>query len=259
MSSFSWQKLPKPFFALAPLAGISDSPFRQICKEYGADLVFTELISAEALSRCQKKTLDLIAFSQKERPIILQLFGKNPESFAAAARVVENLPAKKKPDGLDLNCGCPARKVKNHGSGISLMRDPDLVNQIIHAITINTKLPLSIKIRAGIKKEKIQASEFIQKIHIQNLAAITVHGRYFEQGFSGEIDFSEIKKVKKIVGDKIVIGNGNIKDYESAKIMLERTNSDGLMIGQGSFGKPWIFWELNHSALKVQRLELRKD
>ncbi|MDP2918307.1 MAG: tRNA-dihydrouridine synthase family protein, partial [bacterium] len=251
MSRFSWQKLPRPFFALAPLAGISDSPFRQICKEQGADLVFTELISAEALSRCQKKTLDLIAFSQKERPIILQLFGKNPESFAAAARVIENLPAKQKPDGLDLNCGCPARKVKGHGSGIALMRDPDLVNKIIENITKNTALPLSIKIRAGIKKEKIQASEFVSGINWRKLAAITVHGRYFEQGFSGEIDFAEIKKIKKIVGSKIVIANGGIKDYKSGKIMLEKTKSDGLMIGQGSFGKPWVFGEIKQKLVKT--------
>jgi len=244
MSRFSWQKIPKPFLALAPLAGISDSPFRQICKEHGADVVFTELISAEGLARRQEKTLDLITFNEKERPIILQLFGKNPEGFARAAQVVENLPARKKPDGLDLNCGCPARKVKTHGSGITLMRDSNLVNKIIDSITKNARLPLSIKIRAGIRKEKIQANEFIQKINWQKLSAIIIHGRYLEQGFSGEIDYSEIKKIKKIVKDKIVIANGGICDLQSAKIMLQKTRADGLVIGQASFGRPWIFQEI---------------
>ncbi len=251
MTSFQWKNLSKPFFCLAPLAGISDSAFRQICKECGADIVLTEMVSAEGLSRKQPKTLDLIRFSPKERPIILQLFGKNPESFGRAAEVIENLLPQEKPDGIDLNLGCPSRKVKSHGSGITLMRDPDLVNKIIAAINTNTDLPLSIKIRAGIKKEKITASKFISQINWRKLTAISVHGRYLEQGFSGAVDYLEIKKIKEIVGNKIVIGNGGIKDLKSAKIMLEKTKVDGLMIGQGALGRPWIFEEIKKASAEV--------
>ena len=247
MPNFYWQKLPKPFICLAPLAGISDSPFRQICKEFGADVVFTEMISAEGLSREQNKTLELTYFSQKERPIILQLFGKNSESFGRAAQVIQNLPHGKKPDGIDLNLGCPARKVKTHGSGIALMRDPDLVNKIIAAITANTDLPLSIKIRAGIIKEGIKAASFISKINWRKLAAITVHGRYLEQGFSGPIDYAEIKKIKMIVGDKTVIGNGGIKNLRSAQIMFKKTDVDGVMIGKGALGRPWVFEKIKRN------------
>lgn len=249
MSNFHWQKLPKPFICLAPLAGISDSPFRQICKEFGADVVFTEMISAEGISREQPKTLELTYFSQKERPIILQLFGKNPKSFGRAAQAIQNLSPRKKPDGVDLNLGCPSRRVKTHGSGIALMRDPGLVNKIVAAITANTDLPLSIKIRAGIEKEGIKAASFVLKINWQKLAAITIHGRYLEQGFSGPIDYTEIKKIKRIVGDKTVIGNGGIKDSKSAKIMFKKTDVDGVMIGKGALGRPWVFEKIK-KALK---------
>lgn len=251
MSRFAWQKLPKPFLCLAPLASISDSPFRQICKQFGVDVVFTEMISAEGIAHSSKNTLDLMRFTQKERPLILQLFGKDPQAFAWSGQFIEKLPPRSKPDGIDLNCGCPSRRVKTHGSGITLMTNPKLVNRIIEALAENTHLPLSIKIRAGIEKEKIWASGFIQKISWEKLAAITVHGRYLEEGFSGPIDYQEIKKVKEIVDDKIVIANGGICDRETAQIMLEKTGADGLMIGQGALGNPWVFREIKKGLGKL--------
>lgn len=242
----SFLKLKKPLIVLAPIAGISDSPFRQVCKEQGADLTYTELISAEGLSRGQKKTIQLIKFKVKERPIILQLFGKRPEAFGKAAALIENLSKNEKPDGIDLNCGCPAKKVKGHGSGIALMREPELVNLIIKEIQKNTDLPISIKIRAGIKKENIFASEFIKNLDLEKLKMIAIHGRYLEDGFSGPIDYKEIQKVKNLCPNKVVIGNGGILDLESVEIML-KTGVDGLMIGQAAFGNPWIFKEIKLS------------
>ncbi len=246
MSNFSWLKIKKPFLCLAPLAGISDSPFRQIAKNFGADLVFTEMVSAKGLVHNSEKTFDLMRFTQKERPIILQLFGKEPRAFAKAAEIIDKLKDSQKPDGLDLNLGCPARKVKAHGSGVSLMKKPKLVNQIIEAIVLNTGLPLSIKIRAGIAKEKITASDFISKINWQKLSAITIHGRTLGQGFSGPIDYQQIKKVKQGAKGKIIIANGGICDSESAKTMLRETDADGLMIGQAAFGNPWVFSEIKY-------------
>jgi len=244
MSTFSWLKIERPFLCLAPLAGISDSPFRQIVRELGADLVFTEMVSAKGLVHNSEKTFDLTRFTQKERPIVLQFFGKEPKAFAKAAKIIDELKNSQKPDGLDLNLGCPARKVKAHGSGVSLMKKPKLVNQIIEAIFLNTGLPLSIKIRAGIAKEKITASDFISKINWQKLAAITIHGRTLEQGFSGPINYQQIKKVKQMAEGKIIVANGGICDFESAKTMLRETDADGLMIGQAAFGNPWIFSEI---------------
>lgn len=258
MSSFSWSKLKKPFLCLAPLAGISDSPFRRICKKCWAELVFSEMVSTEGLNTKSPKTLGLLGFTQSERPLIFQLFGKNPQSFAQAVQLIHKLHPQKRPNGIDLNLGCPARKVRTHGSGVALMRKPKLVSQIIQAVVDNTDLPLSVKIRAGISREKVSALSFIQKTAWQKLAAISIHGRTAEQGFSGPINYDQIKKIKKFT-KKTVIANGGIADPQSARIMLKKTGADGLMIGQASFGNPWIFQmikkELNGQRAKAPTLK----
>ncbi len=235
-----WEKTPKPILALAPMAGITDSSFRQICKKFGAQILYSEMASASALFFNPLKTLKLIKFKEKERPYIVQLFGNNPEHFKKATKIISQTI---KPDGIDINFGCPVKKVFNIGAGVALMLDFKKSREVIKAVTNNTDLPVSIKIRSGIKN--ISAVDFIKKISDLNIAAIMIHGRSYEQGFIGKIDFSTIKKIKKIF-PKIVLGNGGINTPQDAKNLIEKTNVDGIGIARGAQGKPWLFEQIKN-------------
>jgi len=267
-----WQKLKKPILALAPMAGITDSAFRLICRRYGADVVYSEMASASALYYKPKKTLELLKFNRKERPYVVQLFGKNPEHFAKAARILDSLPLEKgelerdfhpklkqkspliplfqrgkiyRPDGLDINFGCPAKKVFNHGSGCALMLDIKLTREIIEAVLRNTSLPVSIKIRAGVKKQT--ALNFIKKLKDLPFQAIMLHGRTYEGGFGGPVDFALAQKIKQSVPEKIVLLNGGITDPKQAREILDQYPLiDGLGIGRGVLGRPWLFEEIKN-------------
>ena len=242
-----WLKLNKPILALAPMAGITDSAFRQICRKYGADVVYSEMASVSALFYKPEKTLELLKFNKKERPYVVQLFGKNPEHFAKAARIVTE---KIKPDGIDINFGCPAKKVFGHGSGCALMLDIKLSRKIIAAVLQNTTLPVSIKIRAGVRN--ISALKFIKKIKDLNFSAIMVHGRTYEGGFGGTVDFALAQKIKKIVPKKIVLLNGGITTPQQAQEILKKYPLiDGLGIGRGALGRLWLFNEIK-SLLKTE-------
>jgi nifR3 family TIM-barrel protein len=222
------------------MAGITDSAFRQICRKYGADVVYSEMASASALFYKPEKTLELLKFNQKERPYVVQLFGKNPEHFAASARIVTR---KIKPDGIDINFGCPAKKVFAHGSGCALMLDIKLAREIIAAVLNNTSLPVSLKIRAGVKNQT--ALNFIKKIKDLPFAAIMLHGRTYESGFGGTVDYALAQKIKKIVPEKIVLLNGGITTLKQAKEILKKYPLiDGLGIGRGALGRPWLFEEI---------------
>ena len=241
-----WQKLSRStksgqaILALAPMAGITDSAFRQICRKYGADVVYSEMASVSALYYKPEKTLELLKFDKKERPYVVQLFGKNPEHFAKAARIVSE---KIKPDGIDINFGCPAKKVFAHGSGCALMLDIKSARKIIAAVLQNTTLPISIKIRAGVRN--ISALKFIEKIKDLNFSAIMVHGRTYEDGFGGSVNYTLAQKIKKIVPTKIVLLNGGITSPEQAQdILTKYPEIDGLGIGRGVLGKPWLFNEI---------------
>jgi nifR3 family TIM-barrel protein len=232
-----WQKINKPILALAPMAGITDSAFRQICKKYGADITYSEMANVSALFFKPQKTLELIKFGKKERPYVVQLFGKNPEHFAASAKIISE---KIKPDGIDINFGCPAKKVFRHGSGCALMPQKKLTREIIQAVCENTKLPVSIKIRAGLKNTN--ALEFIENIKSLPFSAVMIHGRTYESGFSGPVDFSVCEKIKKIIPNKLVLANGGINSPEEAvKILQNYPLLDGLGIARGALGRPWIF------------------
>ncbi len=249
-----WLSLTKPILALAPMAGITDSAFRQICKKNGADVVYTEMISADGLHYNSQKTLKLLKFSRSEKPIVVQLFGKDPEKFIKATQIVTKLEF----SGIDINFGCPARKVAGHGGGVTLMRDLDLCYQIIKNVCDHTNLPVSIKIRTSIKrksclqkqltvkgnnKELISSLDLIEKIKDLPITTIMIHGRSYEQGFNGEIDYKFIKKVKnKFKG--IVLANGNITTPEKAQETLKLTGADGLGLARGLYGKPWLFKEI---------------
>jgi len=232
-----WTNLKKPILALAPMAGISDSAFRQLCKSFGADVVYTEMISADALHYDSKKTLEMLKFAKSEKPLVCQLFGKRIEMFSKAVRVVEKAGF----DGIDLNFGCPARKVVAHGGGVTLMRDLDKCHELISIVCASATVPVSVKIRAGIDDTK--AIDFIKKIKDLSVAAIMIHGRWFKDPFSSPIDYEMIKKVKQNFKG-IVLGNGGINTPEEAKKMLDETGVDGVGLARGLYGKPWLFKQI---------------
>jgi tRNA-dihydrouridine synthase B len=256
-----WKNIPKPIFCLAPMAGITDSAFRLICKEEGADIVYSEMASAAALFFKPQKTLELIKFSLEEQPYVVQLFGKDPEHFEKATRIIsQGIPLidykdkktvrKNKihpPNGIDINFGCPAKKVFGHGSGAALMQNPQLAREIIEAVANNTKLPLSLKIRSGLENSQgsFPLLDFLQKIKVNTLgiSAIMIHGRDYKQGFKGAIDYKTIREVKKYFRG-VVIANGGIKTVNHAKIMLKKTGADGIGVARGVYGNPFLFRKL---------------
>ncbi len=236
-----WKKLKRPIIALAPMAGITDQSFRQICKSFGADVMYSEMASASAIFYSKKKTLGITRFnSQKESPYIVQLFGDKPEHFLFAAKVI----AKQiRPDGIDINFGCPARKVIACGAGAALMNQIKLAREIISATLegVAGKIPVSIKIRSGVKE--INALEFIGAVKDLPVAAIMIHGRTLAQGFTGAPDYEMIRKVKEAVNIP-VLANGGILKPEDAARMLKETGADGIGLGQGVMGAPWLFKQI---------------
>jgi nifR3 family TIM-barrel protein len=239
-----WQKIEKPILALAPMAGITDSAFRQICRSHGADVAYSEMASVSALFYKPQKTLELVRFNKKERPYVVQLFGNNPEHFAVATKIITK---EVKPDGIDINFGCPAKKVFKHGSGCALMPQIELAREIISAVCDNTTLPVSIKIRAGLKN--FNAIEFIEKTKDLPYSAVMVHGRTYEGGFSGAVDWKIISQIKKIIPKKIVLGNGGITTPEGALEILQKyPNIDGLGIARGTWGKPYLFEQIKNEC-----------
>jgi len=245
-----WSGLNKPIYALAPMAGVADSAFRRMCKAYGADVVYSEMVSATAIVYGSKKTLELARFTKEERPFVVQLFGGKPEHFAAAARIVEK---KIKPDGLDINFGCPVKKVARQGAGAALMDDLKMARAVIEAVIDNTKLPVSIKIRAS--AGKVDAIRFLRAMKDLDIKAVMIHGRSLKQGHAGEVDWKIIKQARKYFSG-VILANGGVKDRLSAGKLLELTLADGVGIGQGAWGRPWIFSQLktHNSQLIIKKL-----
>jgi tRNA-dihydrouridine synthase B len=246
-----WEKLNKTFLAMAPMAGITDSPFRQMCKKFGADVVYSEMASATALFYDTKPrrnlvspdleklsssaTLDLLRFEEVERPYVVQLFGAKPEHFAVAAQIIEK---EIKPDGIDINFGCPVKKVQKQGAGAVLMGDKKLAKEIIKTTIKNTSLPVSIKTR--IKVGEVELLEFLDFISDLDIKALMIHGRTLKQMFSGPIDTSVIKKARDYFGG-VIMANGGIDNYEEGVRVQNETDCDGLGIARGAMGKPWLF------------------
>ncbi len=221
---------------LAPMAGVSDLPFRLLCKEQGAGLVCSEMISAKALSYHNRNTEELLRSVPEERPLSLQLFGSDPEIMAEAAAAIDDRPF----DILDLNLGCPVPKVVKNGEGSALMRNPKLVEEIVAAMVRASSRPVTVKIRKGFSEEEVNAVEVAKAAESAGAVAVTVHGRTREQYYSGEADWEIIRRVKEAV--KIpVIGNGDIRSPGDASRMLETTGCDGVAIARAARGNPWIF------------------
>ena len=235
---------------LAPMAGVSDLPFRLLCARYGAGMVCMEMISAKAIMYNNKNTEGLLEIHPDEGCVSLQLFGSDPKIMSEQAKRIEDRPY----DILDINMGCPVPKVVNNGEGSALMKDPILAGQIIEEIVKNTNKPVTVKIRKGFANDELTAPEIAYIAQESGASAVTVHARTREQYYSGKADLNAIAKVKERV-DIPVIGNGDVTDGESAKRMFDETGCDGIAIGRAAQGNPFIFREILHFLETNEKLD----
>lgn len=228
-------QLSSPFI-LAPLAGYTDLPFRLLCREHGAALCYSEMISCHGLVYRQRNTLEMLDTVTEERPVAMQLFGAEPEIMGQAASYLSELPI----DLIDINMGCPVRKVVKKGAGCALMRQPRLAEAVIRQVRANTSLPVTVKIRLGWNHQEINGPEFAKMAENAGATAIIVHGRTWSDGFGGTVNRTGIAQVKAAVTIP-VIGNGDILTYQDGLTMMAETGCDAVMIGRGALGNPFVF------------------
>ena len=226
-------------FILAPMAGVTDLPFRVLCHEQGAGLVCMEMVSAKAIYYRNKNTEALMEIESGERPVSLQLFGSDPELMGEMARQIEERPF----DILDINMGCPVPKVVNNGEGSALMKNPELVRKIVTSVVKAVQKPVTVKIRRGFDERHVNAVEIAKIIEDCGAAAVAVHGRTREQYYAGHADWDIIRQVKEAVSIP-VSGNGDVVSAQTAAQMFAQTGCDGIMVARGARGNPWIFREL---------------
>ena len=236
-------------FVLAPMAGVTDLPFRKLRKEQGAGLICTEMVSAKAISFHNKNTESLMEIDPLEHPVSLQLFGNEPELMAEVAKSIEERPF----DILDINMGCPVPKVVNNGEGSALLKDPELIGRIIKAVSGAVKKPVTAKMRIGFEGYPVDPVEIAKIMEDSGAAAIAVHEKTRQQYYAGQPDLETIRKIKEAVSIP-VIGNGDVDSPEKAEALLKETGCDAVMIGRGVRGNPWIFRELNHYFLTGEKL-----
>ncbi|PIR51937.1 tRNA dihydrouridine synthase DusB [Candidatus Peregrinibacteria bacterium CG10_big_fil_rev_8_21_14_0_10_49_16] len=243
MTRFSWNTFPRPFVALAPMAGVTDAAYRQFIKGIAPQtIVYTEFLSTDAIHYGAKRTMQMLHFdSDKERPFIVQVFGKDPNHFLSAAKVIEELGA----DGIDINMGCPAAKVVSSCHGSALIQKPEIAQELVYAAKKAVSIPVSVKTRLGWNTDETLIP-FCQKLVEAGADALAIHGRTYQQQFSGNADWGPMYELKKEVNVP-VIGNGDIKTAQDAVEKIG--NLDGVMVGRGTFGNPWVMREI-YEALK---------
>ena len=224
---------------LAPMAGVTDLPFRLLCREQGAGLLCMEMVSAKAILYHNRNTEELMTIDPREHPVSLQLFGSDPEIVSEIAARIEERPF----DILDFNMGCPVPKIVNNGEGSALMKDPALAERIMAAVVKKVRKPVTVKIRRGFDEDHVNAVEMAKRLEAAGVSAIAVHGRTREQYYAGRADWDIIRQVKEAVSIP-VIGNGDVVDGPSAKRMLEETGCDAVMVGRAARGNPWIFSQI---------------
>lgn len=228
---------------LAPMEDVTDPAFRLLCKEFGADRVYTEFVSAEALVRNVKRTEQKLTISDEERPVAIQLYGREPDAMADAAKIVEQA----RPDIIDLNFGCPVKKVAGKGAGAGLLRDIPKLLAITRAVVNAVKIPVSVKTRLGWDEEHKIITDLAEPLQDCGISALTIHGRTRQQMYKGEADWELIGQIKNNPRIHIpIIGNGDVSTPERAKECFERYGVDAVMIGRATFGRPWIFQEICH-------------
>ncbi|MBI5022669.1 MAG: tRNA dihydrouridine synthase DusB [Candidatus Magasanikbacteria bacterium] len=256
----NWKKLKKPIIALAPMADYTDEPFGLMCKKFGAQVIFREMVSADAIAHGNAKTFKMLAINKKERPVIQQIFGNDPKIMAEATKIICKISA---PDGIDINMGCPMQKVVKNFHGAALMKDAALAATIVKEVKKAVKIPVSVKTRLGWEK-KDEILSFAPIIEKAGADLISIHGRTKKQGYAGEANWKIIAQTKKLL--KIpVLANGGIFTREDVNKCLTATNADGVLIARGALGNPWIFSDttptleetikiiLQHAALQVKQ------
>lgn len=255
-----WSRIPRPILALAPMVGVTDSAFRQVARRWGADVVYSEMISADAIVHKAPKALRMLQHVPSEYPMVVQLMGRNPAVMGEAAHVAEAAGA----SGIDINFGCPANKIARNFCGAMLMRDLDLSRSLIIAAIEAVSIPVSIKMRvsisagknvqAGSAKKVITIHDFLNHVSDLSISAIMVHGRSFEDPFDGRVDTEMIKGVKEIFHTGPVLANGGLTSIESARQFLDETAADGIGIARMAIGRPWIFKQVRQ-YLETEKYE----
>ena len=244
-----WKNIKKPIIALSPMADYTDQPFSLICKKFGAEIIFREMVSADAIVHGNSKTLEMIKINKKESPVIQQIFGRDPKIMAKAAQII---CTKAKPDGIDINMGCPASKLVKNFHGCALMKEPKLAQEIIQAVKKSVSVPVSVKTRLGwFKAEEILS--FAPILESAGADLLSIHGRTKIQGYIGKADWQMIGKVKALL--KIpVLANGGIFENSDIEQCLSVTKADGVLIARGALGNPWIFKKQNKNEIHPQEL-----
>ncbi len=228
------------YAALAPMAGVADRAFRELCREYGAGYTVTEMVSSKGVTMGDRKSKELIMISESERPCGVQIFGSTPEVMADAVSAVSEV----RPDFIDINMGCPAPKIAGNGGGASLMKNPELAESIVKAVVSKSPVPVTVKMRSGWDFENINALDLALRAENAGAAAVTVHGRTRQQMYAPPVNSDIILEIKKNLSIP-VIANGDITDGQSAALMYEKTNCDYLLVGRGALGRPWVFSQIN--------------
>lgn len=226
---------------LSPMAGVTDLPFRLICKEQNCGMLYTEMINAKALCYDDENTKKMLKIEEEEHPVAVQIFGSDPEFMGRAAEIMNQYPN----EILDINMGCPAPKVVKNGDGSALMKNPKLAEEVLKSVVKHSTKPVTLKIRKGWDDNSINAIEIAKIAEASGISALAIHGRTREQYYSGKADWDIITDIKNAINIP-VIGNGDVFTVEDARNMLDKTGCDAIMIGRGAQGNPWIFKRINH-------------